>query len=119
MYQSDWFMRQIEMLVQFITRALFGKPQAEYILMDEACPTWADELYLALKALLAQEKICEAENLLIASFQQTEAYLRVAVDFYSRLNTYTDVQLEQANFSRDEIDEGLRDVLRRYGVKLP
>jgi len=35
MYSQDWIMRQIEMLVQFIARMLFGKDYIEYLPEDE------------------------------------------------------------------------------------
>ena len=41
------------------------------------------------------------------------------MDFYFRLNLLSDQELEEGNFSRQEIDEGLRDVMEQYGVVLP
>ena len=41
------------------------------------------------------------------------------MDFYYRLNLLSDQELEEGNFSRQEVVEGLHDVMDQYGVVLP
>jgi hypothetical protein len=43
--------------------------------------------------------------------------LAVACEFYQRLNALSDEALEEANFSREEINEGLVAVMKRYGLE--
>ena len=45
--------------------------------------------------------------------------LALAFDFYDRLNKMTDEELEQNDFSREEIDSGLRDVMKLYELSIP
>jgi hypothetical protein len=63
-------------------------------------------------------KVNEAENEI---FEMTENldpnYLEVALLFYSYLNDKSDKFLEDNNFSRDEVKEGLETIVSRYGLK--
>jgi hypothetical protein len=43
-------------------------------------------------------------------------YLELALDFYKRLNDLDDDALEAGGFTREEINEGLGDVLEAFGV---
>lgn len=45
-------------------------------------------------------------------------YLEIAVDFYNRLNDFSDAQLINANFSRKEIEEGLHTITTKYQIPL-
>lgn len=117
MYSQDWVMRQIEILVQFIARTIFGKTTIEYVVKDENAYTESDLLHGRLKELLAEGRICEAEDLLFNSIDsENVSYLEVAVDFYQSLNRLTDEELSAANFSREEISEGLASVIKKYNV---
>lgn len=42
--------------------------------------------------------------------------MMVAIDFYQRLNDLDDTFLQDNNFSRVEIEEGLKDIARKYGI---
>ena len=46
-------------------------------------------------------------------------YMRLAIDFYSKLNDLSNDELEARDFSREEIDGGLQDVMLRFNVRLP
>jgi len=112
MYQQDWMMRQIESMVQAIARLIFKKDTITYELMDETDYTKTDLYYKELLELLNSSKINEAENLLFERIESSDMnYLMIALDFYDRLNKLSDEQLEKSNFPRDEIKDGLEDVL--------
>jgi len=67
--------------------------------------------------LLADSKINEAEDLLFEEIDTNDINgLLLAFDFYFRLSEYDDSYLEQCNFSRDEVADGLMEVKKLFGV---
>ena len=121
MLTQDWMMRQIETMTLAIARIMFQKDTAEYeIHGSQAALTAADSLHASLNALLREGRIAEGEDLLFSALDEDDpALLEAAVDFYFRLNLLSDQELEAGNFSRQEIEEGLHDVMEQYGVVLP
>lgn len=119
-FQQDWLMRQIEAMVQVISRMVFHKDDVKYEIFDETNQTQADMLYNKIKTLLADLKICEAENLLFINMEKgNQEYLKLALDFYQTVGKLSDAELEVHNFSRQEIAEGLKDFIRKFGIVLP
>ena len=119
-YEKDWFMMQIKMMVQVVANLFLGKDTEPYKIEDEEHLTEADALYRDLKALTVTGKINEAENLLFDSIVPgREDILEVALDFYASLNLLTDEELEAADFSREEIKSGLEDAIEACGYNLP
>lgn len=117
--KQDWLMRQIDLLIEFVARTVFRRDTLEYRVTDEQEPTETDRLYRKLQELLSEKKICEAEDLLFDSFENTNAYLLLTMDFYQRLNKFTDSTLRTNRFSRAEVSEGLRAMLEKFDIALP
>lgn len=117
-YQDDWLMRQIDTLVQMMSRLLLHKPFERYTQQEELDESRQAQLHLTLMELLHQGRVNEAENMLFdrLSDQHQADDLEVALDFYAMLNTFSDEELERAHFSREEVDEGLRDVAGLFGI---
>lgn len=116
-YQQDWVMKQIQMLVRFIAKTVFGKDTDEITEIIEKSASGADLLQKELLYFLSQGEICRAENHLFSSIDPKNRYhLAVAVDFYNRLNSFSDEELEKADFSRDEIKEGLKNASQIFGM---
>jgi len=116
-YQKDWLMRQIQMIVQFIARLVWGKDTVEYQVPDQNSLSETDLLYYKIESLLAQSKICEAEDLLYERMDGgNNKYLELAIDFYQKLNKLNDKELENANFSREEIQTGLKGIISEFGL---
>ncbi|MCL2397494.1 MAG: DUF6483 family protein [Defluviitaleaceae bacterium] len=111
-------MRKIQVLVQFIARIVFGKDHISYEANEEQMGEMGG-LYMRLKEMLATADICNAEDALHDGFNESKDYLRLVMWFYDELNKMTDEALEASSFSREEIYEGLQDVLRRKGISLP
>lgn len=119
MYYQDWLMSQIEGMIKMIMHMFFKKEITSYQIIDELNQTDADRLYLELDKLLKINKINEAENLLFDKINTDDIiYLKIALDFYSRLNSLSDKQLEQSGFSREEIKSGLTDTAELFGVNI-
>lgn len=62
-------------------------------------------------------KINEDENQLFEKFNfKDNRHIMVEIDFYQRLNNLDNEFLQANNFSREEIEEGLRDIAKRSGI---
>ena len=119
-YRQDWILNQIEALVQFVAKLFFQKDAICYQIADPAHVSQADSLYIRLSDLLSEHKIGEAEDLLFEEVDVgSEVYLEIVLDFYVRLNALDEEELESAGFSREEIQSGLKDMLKRFRVKIP
>ena len=118
--RRDWLMSQIEEVVQLILRFVFGKEDVAYIPGETENQAEADMLYAELETLLAKQKICEAENLLYEKFNsESDTHLLLALNFYDKLNRLSDEELENADFSREEIQDGVKYIAGQYGITLP
>ena len=118
-YEKDYIMRQIKMLGQLLARLLLRSDGVKYELPLKAPYSKADELHQALCRLLAEGKINEAENWLYEEVGQLGLPgLRVAIDFYLQLTERDDAYLEAHNFTRAEIEDGLKNIAQQYGVVL-
>lgn len=117
MYQQDWLMRQIESITKMIAKFIFKKEVVNYEIVEEPSFEGTNFLYKRLLDLLNYGKINEAENLLFyKSDKDNLNYLLIGLDFYKRVNKYTDEELEALNFSREELKKGLEDLGKIYGV---
>lgn len=119
-FQNDWIMRQIEMLIQFIVRTLFGRDSMEYELSDPEERSDTDALFIKINRLIEKNSFSEAEDVLFESYiPDNESYIRLGIDFYQRLNRVDRETLEKNNFSQEEIYEGIRDFLKLCGISFP
>lgn len=117
MIEQDYIIRQIKEIVK-MTLKLFANKDIEMpsveILQDEASQNVLDRL----KRLIDEGKINEAENELFKIVGSKEySYLKISMLFYSYLNEKDDEFLENNNFSREEVQKGLKDVMSKIGLK--
>lgn len=122
MFEQDYIMRLIKEMVRTLLKLLFNidieSPIIE--LLEES------EEKTTLKMLLDMidaGRIDEAENKIydiVSRDDVTESMdknaLEMALLFYSYLNDKSDEFLEEHNFSRTEVKQGLMDILSRYGL---
>lgn len=117
-FSQDWIVRQIQMIAQFLAKLLFGKDTSEYIIEDEENLNGTDLLYKALCAKLEKGDICGAEDILFEALENGgKENLEVAIDFYAKLNNMSDAELEKADFSREEVEEGLKNAAAMFGLE--
>jgi hypothetical protein len=115
-FEQDYVMRLIKEMVRAILKLLFNidtdSPTSE-LLEDSEEKATLDTLL----GMIDDGKVNEAEN---EVYEMTESldqnYLEVALLFYSYLNDKSDEFLEDNNFSRDEVKEGLENIVSRYGL---
>ena len=119
MLTDDWMLRQVDGLARSLAKLVLKKASPDYLPTGAEEDAALDALHLRLVDLLAAGDVGGAEDLL---FQESAwhdlRYLEVAVDFYTRANTLTDDQLDDAGFDRQELQEGLQELAQHYGVIL-
>lgn len=116
----DWFMRQIEDMTRVLAKILFDRmPQTEELFETETVISQSDFLYYRLQKLMRKAHINEAENLLFEQLEEDKSAenLKVAIAFYEGLQEMSEEQLQTADFSREEIYEGLKAVKELYDIK--
>ena len=84
---------------------------------DEEKYTPLDRTYRQLKDLADAGDINEAENFLSDQLDPPDLdCLEMALTFYMYLNQFNDDILYQANYSREEIVDGINSVCAEYGI---
>ena len=113
-------MRQIKIIIDIIAKIVFKKDKIEFNIYDESNSTEIHKLYERLINLINQLKLNEAEDILFEKVDNKDLnYMKVAMDFYERVNKLSDEELEIGNFTREEIKLGIEDILEIYNIKLP
>lgn len=116
-YEKDWVMRQIKSSIETIARLVLGKGPVSH---EEYLAPEVIDLHLYIEKLINQGDINKAENFLFEKMSRGDInMLSLALSFYSRLNEMSDEELKSKNFSRSEIQEGVTDITKAYGLELP
>lgn len=119
MLKNDYVMRMIENIGRFLAKLLLGREEVKYELPEAAEYTGTDGLFLEIQDLLREGNICKAEDMLLEELDKdNKRTLELALDFYGRLNNMSDDYLEEHDFSRDEVQQGLEQVAKVFGVPL-
>ena len=117
MLQDDYILRQIREMVRAVLKMLFQVDAPE--LTPEVLGESQEKADLEELVKLADEgEIDEAENRLydLTADGGDRRNLEVGLLFYYILNGKDDDFLEEHNFSREEIMEGIQDLAERYGL---
>lgn len=119
MIQEDYISKMIRQMVRAIIKLVLKKDIFKENLVDKAEDPVAYDLLAQLKALADKGKINEAENMLSDRLDgQDEGSLALALEFYLYINEFSNEFLEENNYSRDEIKEGIMDVSKIFGIQL-
>ena len=116
MYEQDYIIRLIREMIRAVLKLIFridAESLTEEMLEDSEVKAALD----GLLDMVDEGKINEAENV-VYEITEDGGYknLETALLFYSYLNEKPDEFLEENNFSRDEVKEGLREIISRYGL---
>lgn len=116
MFEQDYIVRLIKEMVRTILKLLFHidaeLPTADLLEESEEKATLE-----ALLDMIDEGKIAEAENKIYEATESLDMNnLEMALLFYSYLNDKSDGFLEEHNFSRNEVKQGLMDITSRYGL---
>lgn len=109
-FREDWIIRQIEMLIAALIDALFEHEPSEKECTQEQ---------ITVNELIDKNKICEAENFLFETAklkgkENNREFLVTVLDFYQRINSMSEEELNASGFSHDEIKQGLVDFFSKY-----
>ncbi|HJD33973.1 MAG TPA: hypothetical protein H9911_05455 [Candidatus Mediterraneibacter tabaqchaliae] len=112
--EKDYYMRIVHELVRMLIRLVFSKDIDRD--GEEAVPLEVLEKYKKLISMIDDGQINEAENLLLDGLEpDSRAYFELALMFYEKLNGKTDEFLEEHDYSREEVTDGIKYVVDFYG----
>ena len=112
--EKDYIMRLIHELIRTLIKLLCGADPDRS--EEELLPAAKKGRYLSLRQMLDDGEINQAENLLQEELDiHDRADLEMALLFYRSLNRKSDEFLEDHNFSREEIRDGISYVVYLYG----
>ena len=116
--KQDFVLRRLEDQGRFLARLILGKEEAKYELPEyEAMDNEVDRLYRKILSLADAGEINEAENILLGDLSEnTPGYGIMVADFYQHLDEFEDDFLEEHDYSREEILEGLESLAEAYGL---
>ena len=115
MFENDYIMRQIRGMAAVLARLLFGKSATEYVRPAETFGE-ADRLHLELVKRIEEGRLEEAENLLFDRLDPADPdTLKVALDFYARLEKLDPAYLSAHGFTEDDIALGLAHAAAAFG----
>ena len=117
-YEQDYVMRLIKQVIRALIGTLLNKRTTlEHEMLANQQQNSGDDLFQRLAVLADQGKICEAENMLLEAMESgSDEALRAGLLFYEHINEYDDDYLEEHNFSRAEIWQGVLDTAERMGT---
>lgn len=115
MLQDDFIMRMIHEMVTTLLKLIFhielGEKEEQNFKDQETASN-----YLELLALIQAGKINEAENKLLDELDSDDMeHFKMALMFYYHLNQIDYNFLEEHDYSKNEITDGLRYVSSVYG----
>lgn len=116
-FENDYIMRLIREFIRAIIKAILNidlEVPGTDILKVEQSRDAAGELYKRVE----EGRINEAENAVYDLIETGgEEELKTALLFYSYLNEKEDDFLRENDFSREEIKQGLENVVSKYGLE--
>ena len=116
-YEQDYIMRLIKQVIRALLGILLNKKTTPAYEMPVNNLQTSGEDFLSGLILRADAgSICEAENKLLEKLESgsSEAFV-AALAFYDHINEFDDDFLEEHDFSREEIKDGVLLVARRMG----
>ena len=115
MLQDDFIMRMIHEMVTTLLKLIFHIELGENEEQNFKDQETASD-YLELLALIQTGEINEAENKLLDGMDSDDMeHFKMALMFYYHLNEIDFNFLEEHNYSKNEITDGLRYVSSVYG----
>lgn len=117
MFEQDYIMRQIHQIIKVLVKVLFNV-DSETITSSMIQDTETRETADYLLKKIDGGNIGEVENEFSElTKNKTMDNLLLGMVFYSYLNEKDDDYLESNNFSRDEVENGIKRLLSDYGLE--
>lgn len=122
-YEKDYIMRLIHGIAMVLARLLLGRQMENEGEIATILDKQEKEQNDLLLRMVDEGKINRAEERLFDLLENASWDDRhkaaVAICFYSHVNDKDDEFLEQADFTREEIMEGLEDAMRAVHMEIP
>lgn len=118
MFEQDYIMRQIYQLVKMVAKFFFDidSPTITEELEDRLPENEKGMLQTLLEMADAGD-IGKAEDMLFQMIEEnSKGCLEMSLLFYSYLDEKTDDFLEFNGFPREEVYEGLKEVVKKFGL---
>lgn len=115
MVEQDYIMRIIHEMVRTFLKLVFqiDEEKQEDVQFEDSNVQGNFE---NLCAMADRGEINQAENILYEELEEGNIeYLKMAVLFYEHLNKMSNEYLEKCDFSRIEVAEGMKHVMKMYG----
>lgn len=122
-YEKDYIMRLIHGIALVLARLLLGKQMEQEGEIASALNREATKRDEILRRMIDEGKINAAEEILFDILEnatwEDKQKAALALSFYDHVNEKEDEFLEKANFSREEIIEGLEDAMKAVHMEIP
>jgi hypothetical protein len=122
-YEKDYIMRLIHGIAMVLARLLLGRQMENEGEIATILDKQEKEQNDLLLRMVDEGKINRAEERLFDLLENASWDDRhkaaVAICFYSHVNDKDDEFLEQADFTREEIMEGLEDAMKAVHMEIP
>ena len=122
-YEKDYIMRLIHGIALVLARLLLGRQMENEGEIATILDKQEKEQNDLLLRMVDEGKINRAEERLFDLLENTSWDDRhkaaVAICFYSHVNDKDDEFLEKADFTREEIMEGLEDAMKAVHMEIP
>lgn len=116
-HKNDFVMRQIRDMVRMLAKIVLGRDTIEYEDNEDMKFSEMSHIYTDLIRMVDEGKINEAENFLFDEINKDEnKSFEMALRFYDYLNSLSDVYLEENNYSREEVKEGVQNLADSRGL---
>lgn len=116
--EKDYIMRMIKEMVRMLISLVLGKSNVQVELPPESKYGISGDRLSKWKEMIDEGYINDAENILLDSMDYTNRkMIAELVFFYEYTSEKDDAFLEQNNYSREEILEGLKQLASRTGYE--
>ena len=121
-FERDYVMRVIRDMVRFISTVVFGRTE---LMVDIDSSTKAEigivppsaAMYAEMLRMVERGDINGAEDMLYEQLDTSDiGYLEAGLAFYHRLTDISDRELEAADYSREEILDGIHELSDMFGI---
>lgn len=114
--KQDYILRMIEELINVLIKTLKNENKEDIEIDDVEKLKNENKFYKELIDLVDNKKINEAENYLYEKLEENnKTDFVIGMAFYKDLNEKDDSFLEECNYSREEVLEGIADLSKMYG----
>lgn len=118
-FENDWIMRQIESMTDILGKVLLHREKIETIEEDEFGDDKVRDYYHKSQILIQQKKYREAIAFIKDQFSTASMdYLKAVLACFDQLNALTEKELEEGNYSRQELYNDLEFITNQYGIHL-